>query len=114
MEIIFTKKDIITVNLRFAEGHFNNESSLDYALSEFKRDISWTKKLAYLIRAILIDHVFEEGNKRTACAIMLAYTELNNYRLEEQSAISIIKRMLLKNITSIAKIQGMIEDGIAK
>lgn len=112
--IILTKKDIIAVNQKFDMGHFDNESSLDYALSWFKHNISWTKQLAYLIRAILIDHVFEEGNKRTTCAVLMAYVELNNCRIEEKKAISIIKRVVLKNVKSIVVIQRMIEDAIEK
>lgn len=106
--------DIIAVNQRFANGYFENESSLEYALSQFKHNIAWTKQLAYLIRAILIDHVFEEGNKRTACALLLIYPDLNYYKIDKKLAVNIIKRITLKNIKNISNIQRMIEDGITK
>lgn len=112
--IILTKKDIISINKRFAEGYFENESSLDFALSLFKQNISWTKQLAYLIRSVLVDHVFTDGNKRTACAVLLAYIDLNSYRIGEKQAITIIKNIALKNIKSIINIQRMIEDAITK
>lgn len=112
--LILTKKNIIAINQRFADGYFENESSLDYALSQFKHHIAWTKQLAYLIRAILIDHVFEEGNKRTACALLLIYSDLNYYKIDKKIAVNIIKRIVLKNIKSILSIQRMIEDGITK
>ncbi len=111
---MITKKDIIAFNQKFDKGYFENESSLDFALSHFKQDISWAKKLAYLIRAILVDHVFEEGNKRTACAVLLYYVDEKEYKIEEKTAISIIKRIVLKNIISINNIKRMIEDGITK
>ena len=112
--IILTKKDIITINKKFAEGYFENESSLDFALSLFKQNIPWTKQLAYLIRAVLVDHAFINGNKRTACAVLLAYIDLNGCRVDEKQAIMIIKNITLKNIKSAINIQRMIEDAITK
>jgi len=109
-KIVLTKKDIIAINQQFDKGHFNNESSLSYALSFFKKDIAWTKQLAYLLRAILLDHVFEEGNKRTACAVLITYVYLNEYEIEEKKAVALIKRIILKNIISIKRIKEMIED----
>ena len=111
---ILTKKDILAFNQKFDAGFFKNESSLDYALSNLKRNIAWTRKLAYLIRAILIDHVFEEGNKRTTCAVLLFYVDHEGYEIEEKKAVSIIKTILLKNITSIEKTKMMIEDAVTK
>ena len=111
---MITKKDIIAFNQKFDKGYFENESSLDFALSHFKQDISWIKKLAYLIRSILVDHVFENGNKRTACAVLLYYVEENGYKIEEKTALSIVKRIVLKNIININNIKRMIEDGITK
>ena len=109
-----TKKDIITINQEFAQGHFENESSLDFALNQTKRNISWTKQLAYLMRAILVDHVFHDGNKRSACAVLLTYVELNNCKIEEKQAINIIKNLVLKNEKSITNMQRRIEDAITK
>jgi prophage maintenance system killer protein len=111
---MLSKKDIISFNQRFDKGYFENESSLDFALSFFKQNISWSKKIAYLIRAILIDHVFEEGNKRTAAAVLLFYAEQNGYIIEQKKTVNIIKRIVLQNITSIKKIKRMIENGVTK
>lgn len=113
-EITLSKKDIIAINQKFAEGHFENESSLDYSLSLLKRNISWTKKLAHLIRSIIVDHAFTDGNKRSAYAVLLAYADLYSYKIEEKRAINIVKTIVLKNIKSIRKIERMIEDAITK
>jgi len=109
-----TKKDIVKINQRFSEGYFENESSLNFALSMLKQNIAWTKKLAYLVRAVLLDHAFTDGNKRTACAVLLTVTDLNGYKIEEKTAISIIKKIVLNHVNSIQNIQGMIENGITK
>jgi prophage maintenance system killer protein len=114
MNTEFTKKDIIGINQSFDTGNLRNEASLDFALAQSKRSISWTKSLAFLLRAILIDHAFEEGNKRTACALMIASVEMHDCIITEKTAVDITKRIILKNMTSIESIQRMIEDGIAK
>ena len=111
---ILNKKDILAFNQKFDFGNFKNESSLDFALSQLKRNIAWTRKLAFLVRAILIDHVFEEGNKRTSCAVLLFYIEHEGYTIEEKKAVGIIKTILLKNIISVEKIKRMIEDAVTK
>lgn len=111
---MLTKKDVISFNQKFDKGNFNNESSLDFALNLQKQHIAWTKKLAYLARAILIDHVFEEGNKRTAAAVLFFYAEHEGYSISDAAAVKIIKSILFANTTSIAKIRGMIENAITK
>ena len=109
-----TKKDIILFNKKFDNGIFANESSLDFTLSVCKKNIAWSKKLAYLIRAILIDHVFEDGNKRTTCAVIYYCIENNGYLVNEKKTVNMIKNILLNNIISIKKIRWMIEDGLSK
>lgn len=113
-KLTLTKKDIIAINQKFADGYFENESSLDFALSLFKQNIAWTKQLAYLIRSVLIDHVFQDGNKRSAYALLLTCSELNKYKIEEKQATNIIKNLVLKNEKSITNIQRRIEDAITK
>lgn len=111
---ILIKNDIIAINQKFAEGYFKDESSLDYALGLFKQNIPWTKQLAYLIRAILIDHSFINRNKRSAYSVLIACIELNSYKIEEKKAVSIIKEIVTKNIKSATKIQRLIEYAISK
>ncbi|MBI2106076.1 Fic family protein [Candidatus Woesearchaeota archaeon] len=109
-----TKKDIIAINQRFSTGYFENESSLSSALEHSRHSIAWTKQLAYLIRAILIDHVFVDGNKRTAYALLLNYIDLNEWKIKEDLAITLIKNLVLKGEKSIANIQRRIENAITK
>jgi len=113
-DLHLTRKDIVAINQQFAEGYFENESSLNYALSYLKQNITWTKQLAHLIRAILIDHVFGDGNKRTAFFILLFYVDINGYKIADKRALDIIKSIVLKNIKSVNKIRWMIEDVITK
>jgi prophage maintenance system killer protein len=112
MKFTLTKKDIIALNQEFENGTLHNEASLDFALGYAKKTENWTKALAWLVRAILIDHVFEEGNKRTAALLIKAYAEYEGYKTYDDEILKMVKKMLLKNITSIAKIEDMIKNGI--
>ena len=109
-----TKKDIIAINQKISSGRFQKESALDFASEYSKHSISWTKQLAYLIRAILVDHVFEDGNKRTAFVVLTTTVDLNSCRIEDKQATNMIKTWVLKNENSIENIQRRIEDGITK
>lgn len=112
MRFILTKKDLIALNQEFDQGILYNESSLDFALSYARRTENWTKALAYLVRAILLDHVFEEANKRTALLLMKTYAEYEGHKLDPGKSLMIVKKILTKNITSITKTEGMIKDAI--
>ena len=89
-------------------------SSLNFALEHSKHSIAWTKQLAYLIRAILTDHVFIDGNKRTAYGLLMSYISLNGWSIEEKFAIELIKSTVLKKEKSIINIQRRIESVIKK
>jgi prophage maintenance system killer protein len=112
MKFILTKKDIIFFNQEFDEGNFNNESSLDFSLNYAKKTENWTKALSLLIRAILIDHVFEEGNKRTTLLLIKTYAEYEEYKIHNDKALRLIKEILLKNITNIKRIEEMLKNVI--
>lgn len=112
MRFALTKKDIVAANECFDTGSMLNEPSLDFALNYARRTQNWTKALAYVVRAILMDHVFEEGNKRTALAVIKAYAEFEGYETNNDVLLKAIKEILLKRITSIARIEEMIKHGI--
>lgn len=112
MKFILTKKDLIRLNQEFDNGNLINEASLDFVLSYAKKTENWTKALAYIVRAILLDHVFEEGNKRTAALLIKSYATYEGYKTYDDKIIKLIKKILLKNITSIKTIEEMIKDGI--
>ncbi|MEM3126826.1 MAG: hypothetical protein QW331_02035 [Candidatus Woesearchaeota archaeon] len=106
------KKDIIIANQKFCKGIIVNEGSLDFAVSQVQRSKNWLKSAAILTRAILIDHVFEEGNKRTTAAIIGALMEMHNLVPDKEKIAKGIEKILKKNITSIKEIERVIKDGI--
>ena len=112
MKFILTKKDIIALNQKFDKGFVRNERSLDFALSYANKTENWIKALAYLTRAILLDHVFEEGNKKTALLLLRTYIEYEGHKSYEDKILKMIKKILQRNTTSIKKIEEMIKDVI--
>ena len=90
-----SKEDLVRVNHGFG-GNLRNDSSLDYALDAQKNNkLGNYKKLAYLLRAILVDHPFSDGNKRTATFLCLNFAEENKKQIDRD--------LLLEQIISIAK-----------
>lgn len=111
--MLINKKDVIGINHEIGEdGNFHNESSLDFALSIIKRNKSWLYELAYIIRSILVDHVFQEGNKRTALTIAITYIEDKNLKYDDLRLSIVIYKIAKNNIKDINKIVRLIKSVI--
>ena len=90
-----SKEDIIRIAKGF-DGNLRTSSSLDFALEKQEESkLGEYKKLAYLLRAILVDHPFSDGNKRTAMFLCLSFAEENHKQVDRE--------LLLEQIISIAK-----------
>ncbi|HLC57196.1 MAG TPA: hypothetical protein VJH95_01345 [Candidatus Nanoarchaeia archaeon] len=112
MKFILNKKDIIALNEGFEDGGLSNEASLDFALSYAGKTENWTRAIAFITRAILIDHVFGGGNKRTAALLIKTYAEYEGHGTYDDKLVKMIREIILKNITNIERIEEMIKDGI--
>ena len=108
---MLSKKDIIVINKDHHTGKFSNESSLDFAVSQVQRSKNWLKTAAILSRAILIDHVFEDGNKRTAAGVIAGVMEMNNMKYNPGKIDQIVIQIAKENITSIKQIEKVILRG---
>ena len=107
-----TTKDIIAVNQAFDAGRIVNTGSLEFAVQQANAQKSWLAACALLVRAILIDHVFEEGNKRTAAAIIIGAFEEQGLLYDRDQVSKSVVAILRKNITSIQGIQKVIKYAI--
>jgi prophage maintenance system killer protein len=105
-------KDVIEINKEFGNGQIINEGSISYAISLTARSKNWLRTAALFTRSILIDHTFEDGNKRTAAAIIMLVMDINNVPYNPGKIPKIIVRILLKNITGITEIERCIKDAI--
>lgn len=109
---MLSKKDIVEINKSFSTGALTNEDSLDFAAKTNARSRNWLRSAAIFTRAILIDHAFEDGNKRTAAAVIMLMMDMNKVVYDPASVPSLIIRIMAKNMTSIREIERCIKDGI--
>ena len=108
---MLSKKDIIELKKTFHTGKLSNESSLDFALSQVYRSKNWLKTAAILSKAILIDHVFEDGNKRTAAGTIMTLMEMNTVAFVPAKIDNIVIDITKKNMTNIKNIEKVIVRG---
>ena len=110
MEI--SKEDIIRINKGFG-GSLRNDASIDYALEkQGDKKLGKYKKLAYLLRAILVDHPFSDGNKRTAAYIALVFTNEYNKQIDNELLTHQILAIAKENITNIRQIEWRLKNAI--
>jgi len=100
-----SKEDILRVNQGFGGG-LRSSSSLDYAIDmQNSRKLGIYKKLAYLMRAILVDHPFTDANKRTASFIASAFADENEKEMNMDILLHHITSIASQNITDIRNIE---------
>lgn len=105
------KKDIIGINQEIGEGgNLRNESSLAFALSLGKDKKSWLYEVSYLLRSLLVDHAFEDGNKRTALALSILYVEDQGLLWDKERLVKTMHQIAKKNVKSIEQIGRMIKN----
>lgn len=109
---MITEKGLIEINKKFDTGTIVNRSSLSFALSSIQASKDWFKQLAYLVRAILIDHVFHEGNKRTTAALIIYFFEAHKKAYDPYKIDKIIADILVDNINSVEHIRRKLKDAI--
>lgn len=68
------------------------------------------KKLAYLVRDILVDHPFSDGNKRTA--MFLAFAEENKKQVDRELLLQQIISIDKNNLTNIRNIEWRLKNAI--
>ena len=100
-----SKEDLLRINEGFG-GNLRSDSSLDYAIDlQENKKLGEYKKLAYLLRAILVDHPFSDGNKRTATFIVLNFSEQNQKQVDRELLIHQIISIAKQNINDIRNIE---------
>jgi len=107
-----SKETIVRIAGGFG-GVLRNSSSLDFALEKQEdKKLGEYKKLAYLLRAILVDHPFSDGNKKTATFVAFNFAEQCGKIVDEQLLKHHILSIASKNITIIRVIEERIKNAI--
>ncbi len=100
-----SKEDLLRINKGFV-GNLRSDSSINFAIDKQEnRKLGEYKKLSYLLRAILVDHPFSDGNKRTATFLVLNFAEQNNKQIDRESLIQQMISIAKQNITKIRNIE---------
>mgnify|MGYP001562941665 CR=1 FL=1 len=106
------KEDLLRINKGFG-GDLRSSSSLDYAFEKLENGkLGMYKKLAYLLRAILVDHPFSDANKRTAMFLAYSFAENKKKHVNEDVLIHQVHSIASKNITDIRKIERRLKTAI--
>ncbi len=107
-----SKEDLIRVNHGFG-GNLRSDSGLDYAFDmQHHKKLGVYKKLAYLLRAILVDHPFSDGNKRTAMFVCLSFAEEHKKHVDNNLLLYQVVSIARKNITEIRNIEWRIKNAV--
>jgi len=103
--MIISKEDLLRINKGFG-GNLRSDSSIDFAIEmQENKKLGDYKKLAYLWRAILVDHPFSDGNKRTATFFALKFSEENKKQVDRELIVHHALSIASKNITDIRQIE---------
>jgi len=106
------KEDIINLNKKIG-GNLTRNGSLEFAISMQKnKRIGEYKKLAHLWRAILVDHPFSDGNKRSAVLIAIEFANQNNKKYDEEKLVKIAIKVSKGNIIDVSKIERKLKNAI--
>lgn len=107
------KKDIVALNQQIGEkGDLVNESSLDFALSISKTKKNWLYELSYLVRSLLVDHVFRDGNKRTSLLVAAYLIEENQRDYDSEKLMLAVKKIAKNNVTNPTMIMRLIYNAV--
>ena len=105
---MLSKKDLIETNKIWYTGKISNQGSLEFAVSQVNRSKNWLRVAAVLTRAILIDHIFEDGNKRTASTVIAILMRMHGIEPSEAAIYKMVITIAKKNIKSITTIERLI------
>ncbi len=110
--MIISKEELIRINQGFG-GNLRNDSSLDFAIDmQNNSKLGDYKKLAYLWRAILVDHPFSDGNKRTAVFLAFGFAEENKKQVDKELLLHHAISTAKNNITEIRNIEWRLKNAI--
>lgn len=105
-------KDLLRINKGFG-GDLRSDSSLDFAIDKINNPkLGFYKRLSYLLRAILVDHPFSDGNKRTAVFLAYAFADENKKQVDRDLLVYQVISIAKKNLTNIRQIEWRLKNAI--
>jgi prophage maintenance system killer protein len=114
-EYIITKGEITHINKRYG-GAVRNDAEIETAL-EMGRGKNVFRKVALLLKAILVGHPFTDGNKRTALMTAFAVLESCNIMLSGEKKDRMtgeVMKIAGENITDLDRIERLVRYVVTK
>jgi death-on-curing family protein len=108
-EFILGKEEIRSINEQYG-GSLRMDAEIETALEAGKGKTIF-RKLAYLLRAILVGHPFTDGNKRTALMVSLAMLDKCQIAMDEgkkENLVSEIRKIASENIRDVNRIERLV------
>ena len=108
-EYILSKEEIRSINEQYG-GSLRMDAEIETALEAGKGKTIF-RKIAYLLRAILVGHPFTDGNKRTALVVALGMLEKSRINVEDKQKERIvedIRKIASGNIRDINRIERLV------
>jgi death-on-curing family protein len=108
-EYIIDKEQIRAINEKYG-GNLRSDAEVETAL-ELGKGKSVYKKIAYLLRAILVGHPFTDGNKRTALITALTILEKCGIELagaKKENLVEEITKIARENLEDVNKIERLV------
>ena len=107
---LFTE-ELEKINKKFEPAsRIKNSSSLEFAAEQASQTQEWKKQLAYLLRAIIVDHAFDDGNKRTGAYLIFKFFEANGFPADMQKVNKLVIKIASESITDLEKLRRQIHD----
>ena len=76
----------------------------------FEQSKNWAEQLAFIVRAIVNDHVFSDGNKRTAAAYAMSVLEAQKLQYDAYKVDRMVLSIAQNRITDTGSIRRMIKN----
>ena len=107
-----SKEDLLRINKGF-NGSLRSSSSIDFAIEmQENQKLGEYKKLAYLMRAILVDHPFSDGNQGTASFLAFQFADEIKKQVDKNMLVHHIISIAKKNILDIRNIEWRLKNAI--
>lgn len=108
---MWEKNEVVELNKSVGgTGRMISEGNLDFAVSAQGRTKDWLLQLAYVVRALLVGHAFEDYNKRTAVATMVTTFEGMKLAYDPYAVDNLVTRIARKNVRNVKTIRSMMRD----
>ena len=112
---VYNLKDIIRLNQEIGEnGHLIKRSGNEFELDRIHKEKSWLRQAAMIVRALICDHAFQDGNKRTALMFAIGMFEIEGWEYDPQILVNSVHAVSRKNIVDISKIERLLKNALVR